>query len=458
MAVKEMLSELLYIKPLNKFMRFNIKDIHLQELLKGSSVSFVFRILGIAVGYVFTLLITKNFGADTMGIFTLSFTVLGVFSVVGKLGFNTALLRFVAEYSSQNKMDFVKEVYIKAIKIVTPLCLLLSVLLYFLAPYIARYIFHKEYLAVYFRIVSFVLLPIVLVDMNAECLRGLKKIKEYSFFQNIAVFLFASIFLGIALILFNEGYVPVIAYALSITFVSMLSLFVWINRSKLTSISYAKNIKTRTILDVSLPTLISGSLFLVMSWTDTIMLGMFGTEGDVGVYNVASRVSSLANISLCAVNSIAAPKFAESYNSGDVRGFEKVIHQSTKLGFWSSLPIFFVLFLFPSFMLGMFGGEFKSGACALLLLTIGQFINVMSGSVAYILQMSGKQKVFQKIILVSTMINIVLNAILIPKYSISGAAISSTVSMIFWNVSSVVYIKKYLNVFTVYVPVIARRP
>jgi len=38
-------------------------------------------------GYIFTLLITRNFGAGTMGIFALSFAVLTVFSIIGRLGF-----------------------------------------------------------------------------------------------------------------------------------------------------------------------------------------------------------------------------------------------------------------------------------------------------------------------------------------------------------------------------------
>lgn len=78
-----------------------LKDTHLKELLKGSSIAFIFRITGMLTGYMFTLLITRNFGAGVMGTFALSFTVLTVFSVLGRIGLDTALLRFVAEYLSQ---------------------------------------------------------------------------------------------------------------------------------------------------------------------------------------------------------------------------------------------------------------------------------------------------------------------------------------------------------------------
>ena len=44
--------------------------------------------------------------------------------------------------------------------------------------------------------------------------------------------------------------------------------------------------------------------------------------------------------------------------------------------------------------------------------------------------------------------NILLNILLIPKFGIEGAAIASAFSMIFWNLSSVLYIYKKYNVLT----------
>jgi O-antigen/teichoic acid export membrane protein len=139
-------------------------DIHLSELLAGSSIAFILKITGIVFSYIFILLVTRNFGAGAMGIFALSTTVLSVFSILGKLGLDTALLRFIAEYSSQGRPNMVKGTYMKSMRLLIPFSLLLSVMLYLLSPYISKYVFHKEYLSVYFRIVSFALLPLVLIN------------------------------------------------------------------------------------------------------------------------------------------------------------------------------------------------------------------------------------------------------------------------------------------------------
>lgn len=444
-------------------------DIHLAELIKGSSTALVLRVIGLGFGYIFTLIITRGYGAKAMGIFALSFTVLQISSVIGRLGMDTALLRFVAEYSSQGKWEVVKDVYKKALKLIIPFSVLLSLSIYLTSPYLAKYIFHKEYLYTYFRIASLGIAPFVLIFINSGSLRGLKKIKEYVFLQNIGTFFFSFIFLWLMTYIFynskstirNSSYIPLTVYIISVFIIFFLSHLLWLKHLKPNTVHLTKSINSmniissinyKTLLSISTPMLLSSSLAFIMQWTDTIMLGMFRTEAEVGIYAVALKVSMITSLTLFAINSIAAPKFAEFYGKGDIEGLGKVAQQSTKLIFWTSFPVLLIFFIFPSFILGIFGEEFKAGAVALIILTFGQFVNAISGSVGLILQMSGKQNIFQNIIVTAAIINIFLNSLFIPKFGIIGAAFASMLSMVFWNISSLVYIKKYFGFYIIYIP------
>jgi len=425
-------------------------------LLKGSSTAFVFRIFGGITGYIFILLITRNLGADALGVYALSLTVIGITSVIGKLGLDTALLRFVAEYSSQGRKDLVKDVYIHAVRICIPLGIFLSLFIFFASPYIARYIFMKVDLSPYFKIASFGILPAIMISLNSESLRGFKKIKEYAFLGNIAMSFFASLILLTLLSYYKSDNLPVISYIIASLCVLGISTYLWVKnldiKAKISNI-----VVSTPLLRVSLPMLLTSSMWLIMGWTDTIMLGIFRPKSDVGIYNVALRISALTGITLGAINTIAAPKFAEFFGRGDMKGLEQTVRHSTKLIFWTSFSAFLVIFIFPSFILGIFGQEFKIGIYALMLLTFGQFVNSISGSVGYILQMTGKQKIFQNIIIFATIINIILNYLLIPRYGINGAAIASMVSMILWNFLSMVYIKSYFNISTLYIPLLSKK-
>ena len=437
----------------NKFFNKEV-DIHLREIIKGSIIFFNLRILGMVAFYAFTLLVTRTLGASAWGIFALCLTVLQITSVVGRLGLDTALLRFIAQYNAQGKGATARSIYLKSVSLVIPFSLFLSVILYFTAPVLSVKVFGKEYLTPYIRLMALAVVPFVLVYINSESLRAFKKIKEYTIFQTLLPFLIALFSLGVffAYLYIRTTEAVIYAYIIGIGVAFLLSSaflrreFVKVNGTK-------ETVPLKYILSVSFPMLISSSLFMIMSWIDTIMLGMWRTPEEVGIYNVAVRLSMIASFTLVAINSIAAPKFAEFWGKGDLEGLKRVAQQSTKLIFWTSAPVLILYLIFPKWFMGLFGDEFRSGALVLVILTIGQFINSVSGSVGYILQMTGKQKAFQNVILIATFINIILNALLIPEYGIYGAAVASFFAISFINIVPFLLVKIYYGFYTLPVKV-----
>ena len=87
----------------------------------------------------------------------------------------------------------------------------------------------------------------------------------------------------------------------------------------------------REILKISIPMMLTSSLFYILQWTDTLILGIYRPEWEIGVYNVAIKISSVTIISLFAINSIAAPKFAELFYSHKMQDFENIINYPTVL-------------------------------------------------------------------------------------------------------------------------------
>ncbi len=459
---------------INKLKNKINSDIHLKELLKGSSIAFVLRILGIIAGYIFTLLITRGYGAEAMGVFALSFTLLQISSVIGRLGMDTALLRFVAEYSSQGKWDIVKDIYKKAVKLVLPFSIFVSILVFFLSPYIAEFVFKKPHLEPYFKIAAIGIVPFVLLFIHTESLRGLKKIKEYMLLQQAGIFILASILLGFITLLINQStiklltnyinQIPISNYIFSVFIISLIAFIIWkkqLNNHQLTITNYKltstnSSLSYSTILSVSIPMLFSSSLALIMGWTDTIMLGMFRTEEEVGIYNVALRVSMITSITLMAINTIAAPKFAEFWGKKDLEGLAKVAQQSTKLIFWTSFPILLLFLIFPKPILGIFGEEFKAGTLAFMILTIGQFISSLSGDAGGFLKMTNNQRFLQNLNFFALLFNILLNYILIPIYGIIGAAFATMMALNIAKLIANIYIRNLYG-FSFYINIIREK-
>jgi len=428
-----------------------LKDQHVLELLRGSFVSFIFKIVGISFGYIFTLLVARWYGAESLGLYALSLTILNIFVTLGVFGFDNALVKFVAEYNSQEKPYLVKEIYVKVMYIVIPLGTLLSIILYLTATFFAQEVFKKDQLTLFLQITAFGLLPFILLRVNAALFRGLKNIKLFAFFENLGVMFFSFAGLVILELLFcnlNSSAVITIQIV-SIVILMMLSFGIVKKYTNILVTTSKHILQFRKILKVSLPMLLTSSMTLVMGWTDIVMLGMFRSEAEVGIYSVVVKLAGLTSITLIAINSIAAPKFSEFYSKGDMEGLKKTAQDSTKMIFFTSMPIILTLIFLPKQILGMFGNEFLGGYVALWILMTGQIVNSMVGSVGYILIMTGNERVYQNMIIFSSIINIILNYLLVKDYAIEGVAFSTAFSMGLLNIMSFIYIYKRYNFSTI---------
>ena len=79
-----------------------------------------------------------------------------------------------------------------------------------------------------------------------------------------------------------------------------------------------------------------------------------------------------------------------------------------------SFPVLLICLLLPDFLLGIFGPEFICGKQILIILCVGQFINVSTGSVGQILAMTNREKLLRISVLSGTVLNLLLNITLVP--------------------------------------------
>ena len=434
-----------------------LKDKDFSELLRGRGLSFFLRFGGLMSGYLLTLIIANLFGADGLGDYVLSITVLRLFTLLSKLGLDTTSIKFIASFASQNKWTSIFKFRNKVVFILIISSIFFSFLLYILSQPIADLINAQ---VKYIKLNSFFILPMSFFMLHYQSLRGLKRIAEFSFFYRMSQSLFTVVSVLIIYYFIQDNEVPIYAYLVSLLIVSVLAFLSF--RYNLNKKSYGKEsaemqiLKYSQILKISIPLMFAQSVQFIMAWTDKLMLGSMTTTVDVGVYHTAFKLSMFAAVALMSVNSIASPKFAEMFAKKDFLGLKKVVHQSTKMIFWSSFPLVIVFFMFPDFLLGLFGEEFKVGVTAFIFLSCGRLISSFSGSVGNILQMTGNQNIYAIILLIGAILNVVLNLILIPLYGINGAAIASMSSLIVWNLSMVLVVKQKFGFYTFYIPFIKR--
>jgi len=425
------------------------KDANLLELVQSSGFVLVFKVLGALSGYIFAFVVSK-YGAETFGIYQLAFTALMILSVVVKWGLDGATVRFTQEYLASGERGKIKSLISKSVLTIFISALAVGLLFFLLRKPLAD-VFDEPNLEKAYVWVAIGLLPFVLLQYYSEALRALKNMKAFSVFQVGTVLILAScIFVLLKDMTLPKGEVATLAFVISTVVIAVGAYLVFQKSfTKRVGKVAAEQIDFKSVLKVGVPLLVSGSLFLVISWTDTLMIGYYKTSADVGIYNIAFKVATLITFIQFAVNSIAAPTIASLYAKDNLTALRKYIKQIGVINASFSIPIALFIVLFSEQLLNLFGAEYTAGTVLLPILAIGQLVNALAGPVMYILNMTGKEKLSQSIMIWMTGLNIILNVVLIPLYGIIGAAIATTISMVTWNVIAAVYVYKYYKVIAI---------
>ena len=195
-------------------------------------------------------------------------------------------------------------------------------------------------------------------------------------------------------------------------------------------------------------TLISG-VQIINSQIDILLIGFILDYKDVSYYKIALTASTLIAFALQAVNVVMSPKYSRIYKNNDIKKLQYYVKLSSRISFMVSLPIFVAVFLYGEYFLVYFyGAEYNKSYTSLLLMSIGQVVNVFIGCVVVLLNMTGHEKETLKVLLTTTLLNLILNIVLIPEFGIEGAAFSTLITMLLWNIILNQKVKKILNIQT----------
>ncbi|MFO7767604.1 MAG: flippase [bacterium] len=204
--------------------------------------------------------------------------------------------------------------------------------------------------------------------------------------------------------------------------------------------------ETRAWVKSAMPLLLVGSMLIVNQRADVIMVGAILGDAPTGIYNAAARWAEGISIVLTSVNVALAPTLAAIHARGDMAHLQRVITRSTRAIFLLSVPAALVLFIFGYWLLLIFGPEYTPGLTALRILAAGHLFSASVGSVGALLVMTGRDREAALAVTVSGVLNIGLNAALIPAYGIEGAAVATVASLVVWNLIMVVMARRRLGI------------
>jgi O-antigen/teichoic acid export membrane protein len=420
------------------------------QLVKGTLFTLIIRVTSTGLLFLVTTLLARLLGAANYGAYANSMAWINVFVIFASFGFGTLLVRDVAILRTNQRLATLKGI----LKFSNTFVIIGSSFLVLILVILSKWIFssNEDELLKDSLIISSFLVPIfALSGLRRSALRGLEKISLALLPEMILRPIL--LLVGIGILYYNNSNLLKVPIIIGINiFGGIITLLLgnyWLNKNLPTEIKNVKpDHKINYWLKSAFPLLVYGGLQIILAQTSTIILGAQGSAQNVGFYSVANRLAYLLTFFLGAIHMIIAPIMARMYSKGEKEGLQKIITISVWISFIISLILGIIFGLAGKRILGIFGPEYSAANLVLLILVFGNLLDIAFGNSALLLSMTGNEKVVAKIFFIISVINIPLNFYMIKLYSIEGAALSTSFSLIVGRFLLALYSKRKLEINT----------
>jgi O-antigen/teichoic acid export membrane protein len=395
-----------------------------------ASTVFLIRVGSAGLAFLSQVLLARWMGSFQYGIYVYVWTwVLLVGSLVD-FGIATSAQRFIPEYSERDAQPLLRGFLSASRWIVLATAsavMLLGVFaVWLLAPWIHPYLIWPLYLAC-------LTLPFYALSHIQECVARAYDWVQLS--QLPAYILRQLALLALMLVAYLAGF-PMHAVAAMVA--SLLAILITVygqsailNRRLAAVVSYGPKLyDLKTWFSTSLPIVIVESFYLLLTYTDVLVLQQFRSPDEVGVYYAAAKVLALVAFIYFSVATTTAHKFAAYHVAGERERLAAFAAQSVRWTFWPSLAATLLILAIGRPMLWLFGQGFSDGYGLLFLLAIGLLARAAVGPAERLLNMLGEQRACSKVYAGAFALNIGLCFFLIPHFGGAGAAIATSSALV----------------------------
>ncbi len=427
------------VKALN--WRVYLAEPDMRDMLLGSLAGLLVKVLAAVSLFAMNVVVTRTIGAAEAGLFFLSFTLITMIATAGRIGLDQAVVRFIASDTSRGKGAQCRSIYAKAVMWSLVATLVLALLFWCGAEWLNQSVFR---LPGFDRVFSIMLVAAPFVAMyiiHAQALQGLKKVSKSMLVSSVILPV-----ITLVLILLNPitnaellgGY-----FVLAAVLTLLTGRYFWTQSAPVSKVHTpfsAELLKT-----TCMPLWVVALVHQVIQWSSQLLLGIWESAESVAFFATAQRTAMLTSFILFAVNTIAAPKFAAMHAKGNMEGVKRMALVSVRIMLVVSVPVTAVILLYPEWLMSIFGDEFRQAGTALMILALGQFINIATGSVGYLLSMTGHETKVRDNVVISGVITVLLGLMLIPSHGVIGASVAYACGVASQNLLGVYQVKKQLG-------------
>lgn len=411
----------------------------------GSSIVFAGGLVDRGLRFGVNWFLSGVLGKELFGAFTWAVTAASTVSSFAPLGLDTGIVLFAARYRRSGEQGRAKGALLFGLSVSLVMGLVCAALVVFGAPFFTDSEARLHSLAW----VAALLIPWTPLLYLVGSLRAAKDMKRSALAIQIAL---PTVYLAGSFGLVGLGWgMDGAFFALTIaTTIGLLAAarFAWHHYGSLVrDRAVAAVWEPRTLLAFSIPQGLTAGAFRLNGYMDVLMLSILASDADTGVYKVAAALAAFGTVPSNAVASMFNPFIAEMVYIKQTARLDDLLKTVTRWLIVVSAPVYLALLVLPDVVLGLYEPEYAVALVPLLVLVGAQAVQTACAPTMRLIPMSGHAVLNLVNGVAALVLNVALNAVLIPRMGADGAAWATGVTLIAWSVWRVVEVRWLLGCF-----------
>ena len=395
---------------------------------------FIIRVFSAALAYFSQVLLARWMGSSDYGIYVYVWTWVLLLGSMLDFGISASAQKIIPEYRTRGEHALLRGFLSGSRWMTLIVSSLVSAMLAGLVKILSPWIGANEVVPLY---IGCATLPAFVVANTQD---GIARSHDWMRLGLMPQFvirqaLIIGVTAGMFMLGFHLGATAAMLASAAAVWIAMIGQMIALNQRLANHIAPGpKAYDVRFWLSISLPILMVESFYLLLSYTDVLVLQQFRPSDEVGVYFAVVKTLALVSFIHYAMSATTAHRFAEYHALGDQARLSAYVAHAIKWTFWPSLAATIVLLALGKPLLWLFGPQFVVGYDIMFVAAIGLVVRAAVGPVERLLNMLGHQYVCALAYGLSFVMNVVLCVALVPRFGGHGAAAATSISLVFETV------------------------
>jgi len=414
-------------------------------VIKHSAKNLVVTYIGFGIGAINALFLYTSFlGKTNIGIVSFILSAANIMMPLMAFGVHSTLIRFYSKYEDNLEREkFMSFMLLMPFLLIIPI----SLIAFFGYDFIASLLSKENQIIEPFMW----LIPIIGLFMGYfEIFYAWVKVHMKSVFGNFISEVFVRIITTLLLFMVHWNTIDKTTFIYGITLAygcQMLAMLGYAFYLKKPQFHFTLPENIKEIFNYSFFIILSGSVAVFLLDLDKVMIPSYLNISEVAVYSTGIYIATVIAVPSRAMLQIIYPITAKLMAENKMQELSILYKKSAiNLQVFGGL-IMLGIFLNINQMYLIIPGDYSGGLSAVFLIGLAKFYDVILGNNNAILLNTKyyRMVLFFGVLLVLMMIG--LNMLLIPIYGITGSALATLISVIFYNTIKLLFIVKKMNLY-----------